>query len=219
MGKGLQDTAAPTRAVSQAQVNGLVSEVLPQGCWRDDDYLWLTDRSRRLVEFTDGYLELLPMPSRGHQRVLAFLFMAFRQFLAPAGGEALFAPLRLRVREGMFREPDLLAVRHAQDPRSGNRFWTGADVVAEVVSPDGEERDLIDKRSDYAEAAIPSTGSSIHEPRPSPSSSSTPTGTSSMAHMDEETSRRRRRLQASTSTSPRFSMPQASDRHRLRRIA
>ena len=155
MGKGLQDTAAPTRAVSQAQVNGLVSEVLPQGCWRDDDYLWLTDRSRRLVEFTDGYLELLPMPSRGHQRVLAFLFMAFRQFLAPAEGEALFAPLRLRVREGMFREPDLLAVRDAQDPRSGNRFWTGADVVVEVVSPDGEERDLIDKRSDYAEAAIP----------------------------------------------------------------
>ena len=155
MGKGLQDTAAPTRAVSQAQVNGLVSEVLPQGCWRDDDYLWLTDRSPRLVEFTDGYLELLPMPSRGHQRVLAFLFMAFRQFLAPAGGEALFAPLRLRIREGKFREPDLLAVRDAQDLRSGNRFWTGADVVVEVVSPDGEERDLIDKRSDYAEAAIP----------------------------------------------------------------
>ena len=155
MGKGLQDTAAPTRAVSQAQVNGLVSEVLPQGCWRDDDYLWLTDRSPRLVEFTDGYLEILPMPSRGHQRVLAFLFMAFRQFLAPAGGEALFAPLRLRIREGKFREPDLLAVRDAHDPRSGNRFWTGADVVVEVVSPDGEERDLIDKRSDYAEAAIP----------------------------------------------------------------
>jgi len=155
MGKGLQDTAAPTRAISQTQVNGLVSEVLPQGCWQDDDYLWLTDRSPRLVEFTDGYLELLPMPSRGHQRVLAFLFMAFRQFLAPAGGEALFAPLRLRVREGKFREPGLLAVRDAQDPRSGNRFWTGADVVAEVVSPDGEERDLIDKRSDYAEAAIP----------------------------------------------------------------
>ena len=154
MGKGLQDTAAPTRAVSQAQVNGLVSEVLPQGCWRDDDYLWLTDRSRRLVEFTDGYLEILPMPSRGHQRVLAFLFMAFRQFLAPAGGEALFAPLRLRIREGKLREPDLLAVRDAQDLRSGNRFWTGADVVVEVVSPDGEERDLIDKRSDYAEAAI-----------------------------------------------------------------
>ena len=155
MGKGLQDTAAPTRAVSQTQVNGLVSEVLPQGCWRDDDYLWLTDRSPRLVEFTDGYLEILPMPSRGHQRVLAFLFMAFRQFLAPAGGEALFAPLRLRIREGKFREPDLLAVRDAQDLRSGNRFWTGADVVVEVVSPDGEERDLIDKRSDYAEAAIP----------------------------------------------------------------
>ena len=156
MGNGQQSmAAAPAGAVSQEQVNGLLGEVLPQGSWRDDDYLWLTDRSRHLVEFTDGYLELLPMPSRGHQRILAFLFMAFRQFLAPLGGEALFAPLRLRIRDGKFREPDLLAVRRVQDARSGSRFWIGADVVVEVVSPDGAERDRVQKRDDYAEAAIP----------------------------------------------------------------
>ena len=65
-------TALMGEAVSQARVNGLVEEVLPQGCWSDDDYLWLTDHTRRLVEFTDGYLEILPMPSRGRQRILAF---------------------------------------------------------------------------------------------------------------------------------------------------
>ena len=138
--------------VSQAQVSGLVEELLPQGCWSDGDYLWLTDRTRRLVEFTDGYLEILPMPSRGHQRVLAFLYSAFRAFLEPAGGEALFAPLRLRIRHGKFREPDLLLVRDARDARSGDRFWTGADAVVEVVSPD---EDLVHKRRDYAEAAVP----------------------------------------------------------------
>ena len=31
-------TASMGEAVSQAQVNGLVEEVLPQGCWSDDDY-------------------------------------------------------------------------------------------------------------------------------------------------------------------------------------
>ena len=141
--------------VSQAQVNGLVEDVLPQGYWSDDDYLWLTDRTRRLVELTDGYLEILPMPSRGHQRILAFLYSAFRAFLQPLGGEVLFAPLRLRIRQGKFREPDLLLVRDARDARSGDRFWTGADMVVEVVSPDGPERDLVHKRDDYAEAGIP----------------------------------------------------------------
>ena len=148
-------TAAMRASASQAQVNGLLEDALPQGCWRDDDYLWLTDRCRRLVEFTDGYLEVLPMPTRGHQRILAFLYSAFQAFLNTAGGEALFAPLRLRIRAGKYREPDLLAMRDAQDARSGERFWTGADVVAEVVSADNPQRDFVDKRHDYAEAGIP----------------------------------------------------------------
>lgn len=147
--------AANGAFAAQEQVNGLVEQAFPQGCWLDDDYLWLTDRSRRQVELTDGYLEILPMPTRAHQRIVAFLYSAFRALLQPTGGEALFAPLRLRIRSGKFREPDLLAVRDARDPRSGDRFWTGADVVLEVVSPDNPTRDLVDKRQDYAEASIP----------------------------------------------------------------
>ena len=148
-------TALAGEPVSQAQVNGLVEEVLPQGCWGDDDYLWLTDHTRRLVEFTDGYLEILPMPSRGHQRILAFLYSVFHAFVAPSGGEVLFAPLRMRIRPGKFREPDLSLIRDSRDTRSGERFWTGADLVVEVVSPDNPQRDLVLKRGDYAEAAIP----------------------------------------------------------------
>ena len=52
---------------AQAEVNDLLAEVRPQGSWDDGDYLWLTDH----VEFTDGYLEVLPMPSREHQRIVA----------------------------------------------------------------------------------------------------------------------------------------------------
>ena len=83
------------------------------------------------------------------------VYPAFHAFLQPLGGEALFAPLRLRIRPGKFREPDLLLVRDARDARSGDRFRTGADVVVEVVSPDRPERDLVHKRDDYAEAGIP----------------------------------------------------------------
>lgn len=42
----------------------------------------------------------------------------------------LVAPLRLRVREGKFREPDLLVLLDARDPRRSNRYWTGADLVS-----------------------------------------------------------------------------------------
>ena len=157
-------------SVSQAQVNGLVEEVFPQGCWGDDAYLWLTDHTRRLVELTDGYLEILPMPSRGHQRILAFLYSAFHAFLRSTGGEVLFAPLRLRIRQGKFREPDLLVVRDARDARSGDRFWTGADAVVEVISPDRPRETSSTNVTTTPKRQSRNTGSSIRRRRPSPSS-------------------------------------------------
>ena len=40
-------------------------------------------------------------------------------------------------------------------PRRQDRFWLGADLALEVVSEDKPERDLVDKRNDYAEARVP----------------------------------------------------------------
>ena len=51
-------------------------------------YLTLTDHANRLIEFTDGFLEVLPMPTDKHQCILAFLYLAFWQFLKPRGGKA-----------------------------------------------------------------------------------------------------------------------------------
>jgi len=56
----------------------LLEEILPgQGAWSDEQYLVLTEHTNRLVEFTDGYLEPLPMPTDRHQAILEFLFLAF----------------------------------------------------------------------------------------------------------------------------------------------
>ena len=67
----------------------------------------------------------------------------------------VFSGLRMRIREGKFREPDLLLLRERSDTRCQDRYWLGADLVAEVVSPDDPDRDLVEKRIDYAEAGIP----------------------------------------------------------------
>ncbi len=142
-------------ATSQDALNALLCDSMPpQGCWSDEQYLWLTDRSRRLVEFTDGRVEELPMPTAAHQIIVAFLYDLFKPCLKPRGGIVLFSGLRMRVREGKFREPDLLVLRDRSDPRNQDRFWLGADLVVEVVSPDDPNRDLVEKRVDYAEAGI-----------------------------------------------------------------
>jgi Uma2 family endonuclease len=134
----------------------VLEEILPsQGDWTEEEYLVLTDHRSRLVEFTDGFLEVLPMPTDEHQSLLKFLFLAFFGFIESQGGTVQFAPLRLRIRPGKFREPDLMVLLRAKDPRRQSRFWEGADLALEVVSEDKPERDLIDKRNDYAEARVP----------------------------------------------------------------
>jgi Uma2 family endonuclease len=134
----------------------LLEEILPrQGQWSEEEYLVLTDHRSRLVEFTDGLLEVLPTPTDKHQMLLKFLFLAFYKFFEARGGNVLFAPLRLRIRPGKLREPDLLLLLSATDPRRQNRFWLGADLALEIVSEDKPERDLVEKRSDYAEAGVP----------------------------------------------------------------
>ncbi|HEV3447397.1 MAG TPA: Uma2 family endonuclease, partial [Gemmataceae bacterium] len=146
-----------TTDVSSQEWKDLLEEILPpQGQWSEEEYLTLTDHRNRLVEFTDGFLEAVPMPTDKHQTLLKFLFVAFFHFIEGArGGSVQFAPLRLRVREGKFREPDLLLLLSAADPRRQDRFWVGADLALEVVSEDKPERDLVDKRGDYAEARVP----------------------------------------------------------------
>ena len=148
--------AKATRRASQEALDALVCDAVPrQGCWTEADYLWLTDRADGLIEFTDGHIELLPMPTVAHQVVLAFLYKAFDAWVDAHGGLVVFSGLRLRVRESKFRAPDLLLLRDRHEARNRNRFWLGADLVLEVVSPDGEERDWVEKRADYAKGRIP----------------------------------------------------------------
>ena len=153
----LPQEPAPREAVtSQAALDALLYELLPrQGCWSDEGYLWLTDHGNRPVEFTDGFIEELPLPTSTHQAVLSFLYVPFRAWVRPRGGIAAFSALRMRGREGKFREPDVLLLRDRSDPRYQDRYWQGADLVAEIVSPDQPDRDLVEKRADYAEAGIP----------------------------------------------------------------
>lgn len=126
-----------------------------QGLWSSKQYLRLTAQTNRLIEFTDGVIEVLPMPTKYHQAISKVLFLALLAVVQRTGGDVYYAPLRLQVRPGKFREPDLLVLLDRADPRAQDEFWLGADLVVEIVSPDKPKRDLEEKPLDYAEAGIP----------------------------------------------------------------
>ncbi|MEO8083611.1 MAG: Uma2 family endonuclease [Ardenticatenales bacterium] len=133
----------------------LLDRIPMQGQWDATGYLWLSDLRPRLVEYVDGFIELPPMPSERHQTILGRLLRHLDDLAAACGGKALCAAMPMYTIAERYREPDLLFLRHADDPRRGKRCWTGADFVAEIISPDDPSRDLVVKRAEYAAAGVP----------------------------------------------------------------
>ncbi len=126
-----------------------------QGQWSVEEYLDLP--SNRLVEYAEGRLEVLPMPTTLHQWIVGFLYRALEAFVSTQGlGLTLPAPLRVRLWPDKFREPDVVFMLTAHRRRAGNEFWDGADLAMEVLSDTSEDRrrDLVVKRREYAKAGI-----------------------------------------------------------------
>jgi Uma2 family endonuclease len=118
-----------------------VAPLLPaQGEWSEDEYLWLTNRTRQLVEFSDGRIEVLPVPTDTHQAILGYLFRLLSAWLEQTGGVVRVAGLRVRISRRRFREPDLVVLRDANDARRQNEYWHGADLVVESSCRSRKER-------------------------------------------------------------------------------
>jgi len=133
-----------------------VARLFPyQGYWDEGDYLAL--HTNQLVELIDGNLEVLPMPTPGHQLIVAFLYELLKGFVSARKlGTVFFAPLRVRMRPNTIREPDVVFVSREHSGKIGNEYCDAADLVIEVVGPDAgsHERDYDKKRDDYAQAGI-----------------------------------------------------------------
>src|SRR4051812_32636634 len=85
-----------------------IARIYPnQGVWDEGDYLAL--HTNHLVEFSDGHIEVLKMPTMSHQLIVQYLCNLLLAFAAPRKlGTPLFAPLRVRLRKGKYREPDVV---------------------------------------------------------------------------------------------------------------
>lgn len=108
-----------------------------------------------LVELVDGYPIVNPSPGFDHQRISANLLVALHQ-AAPEGYTVLHAPMDWILWAGALptvRQPDLMVVRDADIERP--QATRPPVLVAEILSPTSHERDLVDKRRDYARAGAP----------------------------------------------------------------
>ena len=124
-----------------------------QGAWSEEEYLRFNEN--RLLEFEDGFVRVLPMPTTSHQQIVVFLLQLLLAYIgSTSAGQVLMAPLKVRIGPKKYREPDLLFMLKRNASRIHEQFWDGADLVVEVVSPDHPPRDYEEKRADYAKAGI-----------------------------------------------------------------
>lgn len=127
-----------------------------QGTWAVDEYLALD--TNHLIEFSQGYLEVLPIPTIPHQDIAIFLFELLKAFVKRHNlGRVYIAPLRVRIGPREFREPDVIFISTEKWLKVVGDYPDGGDLVMEVVSgsPADRDRDLVRKRRDYAQAGIP----------------------------------------------------------------
>lgn len=127
----------------------------PQGKWSEEAYLALPGGMQ--VEFKDGYVVVLPMPTMAHQFIVLYLYRLLNDYVvAHQLGWVLVAPLPVRLHPRVYREPDVVFLSADRPERLTGDYPDGADLVMEVVSGGREDRrrDWVVKRAEYAAAGI-----------------------------------------------------------------
>jgi Uma2 family endonuclease len=151
-------STVPTSNSSEADYVWEVATLFPeQGEWSEEEYLRLTDGTNRRIEYTDGRLEFLAMPTEIHESMVEFLYFALREFVEKQQlGKVRWTGIRLRIRPRKIRLPDIIFLHKDHFYARHNRAWDGADLVMEVVSEDPKDcqRDYEQKLLDYAEAKV-----------------------------------------------------------------
>jgi Uma2 family endonuclease len=129
-------------------------DLLPAaGEWTEADYFPLSERGR-LVELSDGEIEVIELPTDFHQLILLRLCFALHAFISVSRlGQVRFAPLPVRLWPGKVREPDLVYMSASHVDRSG-KFWGIPDLAVEILSEGTAHKDRNIKRHEYAAAGI-----------------------------------------------------------------
>ncbi len=138
--------------------NGVTQSSAPPGRLTYEQFLEWADEDT-WAEWVDGEVIVLSPASIPHQQLSGFLFFLIDLFVqVHQTGVVFFPPTQVKLGPGCRsgREPDLLFVSHAHKDRLlKNRIDGPPDLVVEVISPESEYRDRVDKYAEYESAGVP----------------------------------------------------------------
>lgn len=115
--------------------------------WMDEDVK---------AEFVDGKVIIVSPESSRSERLRWFIGRALSAFVEHHGLGEVFGPnFRIRVRQGLWRMPDLLFISTDRAHLVKETYLDGLpDLVMEIVSADSVARDWREKYMDYEQAGI-----------------------------------------------------------------
>jgi len=118
-----------------------------------DDFMSLPEGSR--AELIDGELYMCPSPRSRHQEAVGCLFRRLADFVATRRlGKVYVAPLDVHLPSGDIVEPDILYVAKANLGIVQDWVRGAPELLIEVLSPEGIDRDRIVKRDLYAQNGV-----------------------------------------------------------------
>lgn len=125
-------------------------------------------RARRM-EFVEGRLEFLPMPTNLHQLIVGYLYRLFFAHISRAKlGLVLLPEYRVKTLDGRFREPDLVVVLAEHEDQAGEQ--SRKRLISSSKSSTPTIRRATCKRSvpNTRGQAFPNAGSSTRATKRSP---------------------------------------------------
>jgi Uma2 family endonuclease len=145
----------PNRRRSEPEPTWEIARLFPaQGDWTEEEYFALDNN--HFVEFSDGYLEFLPMPTIFHQLILQFIYQELKSVVSASNlGTVVITGYKVRIRARKYREPDIVFIKAAHHSGIKKQYCEKADLVIEVVSEKNRPHDIKKKRIEYAKAGIP----------------------------------------------------------------
>ena len=107
------------------------------------------------AELIDGELFVSPSPRLRHQRISLHLATRLADFAEGQGlGLVYYAPIDVHLPSGDIVQPDVVFVASGNSDILQDWIRGAPDLVVEIISPDGAERDRIVKKDLYARNGV-----------------------------------------------------------------
>ncbi|MBI4566033.1 MAG: Uma2 family endonuclease [Planctomycetes bacterium] len=119
-----------------------------------DDFMKLPEGA--LAELIDGEILMSPTPKVRHQEITLNLTVLLRDHVRSRGlGRVIISPMDVHLPSGNIVEPDVIFISRRNESIIQDWIRGVPDLLIEVVSPTGVERDRLVKRDLYARNGVP----------------------------------------------------------------